>query len=171
MRHFDMVDIEMRGGQISRSFVSRILGEGDVKGDQFGVNVFLDGEAYTLSGSSCVGYFIRNNGDTTVIAGTVSGNQAYVVLPQACYVYEGKFTLAIKLVHGGDTETLRIVDGSVVNVIEGTLVDPGTTIPSLADYTALVTRVETAADTIDNLSTSATLIAGDRWKCSVTLAS
>lgn len=170
-RHENFVNVDLADGQLFRSFTVFAIGDGDKNGNRLGVDVFNSGSPVTLTSATCVGYFIRSNGDTIVINGSVSGNRVYVTLPQSCYAIEGQFTLAIKLVQGSATTTLRIVDGTVVNTTTDTLVDPGTTIPSLADYTALVTRAEAAAATIDHLSTSATLVAGDRYRCNVTLAS
>lgn len=163
--------VDLQAGQLHRSFATFVAGEADVSGNQIGVKLYNNGAAVTLSGASCVGYFSRANGTTVVITGAVSGNTCYVRLPSSCYSVEGNFSLAIKLIQSGVTTTLRIVDGTIVNTTMETLVDPGTTIPSLADYTALVTRAEAAAATIDHLSTSATVVAGDRYKCIVTLSS
>ena len=167
----DYVDIDLQksGGAVFRSFAHHTLGEGDIKGDCFGVRVFSNGAAVDMTGGSCVGYFIRPDGNTTVINGTISGNRAYVIVPRACYSYIGSFTLSIKVTASGFSGTLRIVDGTVVDTSTGDFVDPGSVISSLNQ--TLVERAEAAAGVIDNLSTSETLIAGDRYKCSVTLES
>ena len=48
-----------------------------------------------------------------------SGNEAYVTLPQACYNYEGQFTLAVKVISDNNdiTGTMRIVDGVVDKIM------------------------------------------------------
>lgn len=140
----DIADLELTGSSLHRSFASRPIGEGDVYGDRFGVRLWRDGAAVSLSGATVVGYFTRANGDTVALTGTVSGNMAYVSLPQACYAVEGQFTLAIKVVMGNDISTLRIVDGTVVSTTTDTQVDPGSTIPDLATLLARISEMETA---------------------------
>lgn len=149
MAHYNenIVDIDLNSGTIHRSFVGKIVGEGDNNANRYGVNVLRDGNPVDLTGASVVGFFIRPNGDTVVInGGSVSGSVAYVTLPQSCYVYEGQFTLAIKLVTGNDiTGTVRIVDGTIVNTTTETQIDPGSVIPSIAELLAIIDDAETAA--------------------------
>ena len=141
----DIVDIDLETGSIHRSFIMRSIGEGDKNANRFGVRVKRNGSNVNLSEATCSGYFIRSNGDTVVIAGETSGNEAYVVLPQACYTYEGQFSLAIKLTGGGLTGTMRIVDGVVSNTTTDTLIDPGTIIPSID---TLIAAIEAAVASI-----------------------
>lgn len=133
----DIVDIELNSGSIHRSFLNRTIGEGDALANRFGIRAFRNGVAETLGGT-CTGYFIRPDGGTIAIAGTVSENTAYVVLPQACYAYEGQFALAIKVASGSVTGTMRIVDGVVSNTTTDTVVDPGTIIPSIETLLAAI---------------------------------
>lgn len=141
----DIVNVELNSGSIFRSFLNHQIGEGDSGANRFGVRVFRGGEEVSVSGATCTGYFIRPEGDTVVITGTASGNTAYVDLPQACYTYEGQFSLAIKLAGGDVTGTMRIVDGVVTNTTTDTLIDPGTVIPSIED---LIEAIETAVASI-----------------------
>lgn len=137
----DIVDIELKSGNIHRSFLNHAIGAGDDMANRFGVRVSRDKIPETLSGS-CVGYFIRADGATVVISdGVISGNKAYVTLPEACYAVEGQFCLAIKLQGNDDTVTMRIVDGTVNRTSTDTIVDPGTIIPSVED---LIDEIEEA---------------------------
>ena len=45
-----IMDIDVINAGINRSFSCRMIGEGDSNGDRFGVRVFKNGEAVTLSG-------------------------------------------------------------------------------------------------------------------------
>ena len=166
---FDYVDIDIgkSGAMINRSFLCRILGEGDANGDRFGVRIFNNGEAYSLTGCSCSGYFVRPDGGTTVITGTISGNTAYVTIPQACYAYPGNFTLSIKITGTGFAGTMRIIDGVVVDTSTGTFIDPGSIIPDLANWTALVSSANTAATNIGKIHVESELISGTRYKMKV----
>lgn len=163
----DIADIDLETGTVHRSFLNKALGEGDISGNRFGVRVLRNGQAVDLTGVSVSGYFVRANGTSVALSGSRSGNTCWVTLPEACYAVEGNFTLAVKLTGGGVTVTARIVDGTIVNTALGDLVDPGSVIPSLADFTALVTRAETAATKIEGITISETQISGTRYRINV----
>ena len=142
----DIVNVELTGG-IHRSFTGNLIGEADIQGDRFGVRCFRGGQEESIAGSTVVGYFIRPDGGTIVInGGVVDGNMAYVTLPQACYSVEGAFSLAIKLVGGGITGTVRIVDGAVARTTTNTVVDPGSVIPDISDLLAAIEDIEEATE-------------------------
>ena len=157
--HEDIASIDLESGNISRSFLNRSIGSGDSAANRFGVRVFRGKEPVDLSGCSCYGYFRNSNGDNIALTsnGTVDGNVAYVTLPQACYNYEGQFCLAIKLIGGGVTGTMRIVDGMVDNTHTGSAVAPTSTVPTyseiLSQYDAMVAATAAAngciAETFD----------------------
>jgi len=140
----DIVGIDIAKGNIFRSFAAKALGEGDSLGDRFGVAVYRNGEPENIANQTMTGFFIRPNGDTVVINnGQISGNVAYITLPQSCYVYEGSFSLVLKMTRpNNDTATVRIVDGVVVNTTTETQIDPGSTIPSIEDLLAIVAQFE-----------------------------
>lgn len=108
----DYADIELNTGNIHRCFLNHAIGRKDSAGDAFGIRVFRDGEPVDLTGAEVQGFFRNPQGTNIAITtgGTVSGNRAAVVLPQACYDYEGQFCLAIKLIGGGVTGTMRIIE-------------------------------------------------------------
>ena len=145
----DIIDINLNSGNIYRSFLNHAIGFGDNAADHFGVRVFRDGEPVTLSSVTVQGFFRNSQGQNiALVSGTVEGNVAYVTLPQACYNYEGQFTLAIKLVGGGVTGTMRIVDGFVDNTNSSGTVAPTGTVPTyqeiIAQYNAMVAATEGA---------------------------
>ena len=143
--HEDIANIDLENGNIYRSFLSHTIGYGDDDANRFGIRAFRNGEPETLGGT-CAGYFIRADGNTVVIAdGVVSGNLAYVTLPEACYAVEGNFSLAIKVSGGGVTGTMRIVDGVVSRTSTSAVVDPGTIIPSVED---LIDAIEAAVASV-----------------------
>lgn len=141
----DIIDVELTGGRIHRSFMSHSIGKGDEMANRFGVRIIRDGEPVDLNGSTCAGYFIRSTGDTVPITGAVTGNKAWVELPAACYAYEGQFSLAIKLTGNNVTGTMRIVDGVVMNTSTDTAVDPGGIIPSVE---AMIEAINNAVESI-----------------------
>ncbi len=163
--HNDIADINLEAGTVHRSFAQKTVGEGDIKANRYGVRLWRNGEPESVGGSTCMGYFIRHaNGDTvTINGGLFSGQEAFVELPEACYAYDGGFTLVIKLVGGGVTGTMRIVDGTVVDSMIGAPIDPGSVIPDLEDLLEVIERAEDAADTIAGLSIYAQQVADDNY--------
>lgn len=149
----DIVSIDLNAGTIHRSFLNHSIGTGDDDADHFGVLVYREKEPVDLTGVTVEGFFMPPQGDPIAITtgNIVSGNKAVVVLPQACYNYEGQFTLAIKLVSvsQGITGTVRIVDGMVDNTHTGGAVAPTESVPTyqeiIAQYEDMVAATEAAA--------------------------
>lgn len=113
----DIAEVELNGGGVHRTRLSRTIGKSDEDANRFGVRVMRNGEAEDLAGVSCAGYFTDSRGNRTTLTGTVNGNEAYVTLTDECYTYAGPFRLAIKLSGGGVTSTVRIVDGTIESVV------------------------------------------------------
>ena len=149
----DIVDIDLESGSIHRSFLKHSIGKGDIKANRFGVRVYRNGEAVTLGSATCQGFFMAPDGTNLQIQGSsltgVSGNVAYVILPQNCYAVEGQFCLAIKLIDSsaGITGTVRIVDGVVDNTGTTGAVSPTSTIPT---STEIIAAYNNAVGVIDN---------------------
>lgn len=141
----DILDIELENGSLHRSFLRHTIGSGDALGNRFGVRVFRNGEPVELTGT-CAGYFIRSDGATVPITnGVIDGNVAYVTLTETCYALEGVFSLAIKITDGGETVTMRIVDGMVSRTSTDEAVDPGEVIQNIED---LIEAIEAAVASI-----------------------
>lgn len=165
LTHTDIADIELNSGTVNRSFTQKTIGEGDIKANRYGIRLWRNGEPESVGGSTCMGYFIRHaNGDTvTINGGLFNGQEAFVELPASCYAHEGGFSLVIKLVGGGVTGTMRIVDGTVVDSMIGSPIDPGDVIPDISDLLAVIERAEDAADTIAGISVYAQQVEGDNY--------
>lgn len=159
----DIVDINLESGSIHRSFMKHSIGTADQAADRFGIRAFRNGEAVDLSGASCYGYFRDPQGNNIALtsSGTVDGNVAYVTLPQACYNYEGNFTLTIKLLVTGVTSTVRIIDGVVDNTNTGSAVAPTSAVPSyseiLSQYDDMVAATAVANGAIATTFNAATV--------------
>lgn len=146
----NIVDIELTGGNIHRSFLNHSIGRNDDDADWFGVRVFRNGEPVLLEGSSVQGFFKQPGRDPIAITSgnNISGNLAEVLLPQACYNYEGQFTLAIKLISTseGVTGTMRIVDGVVDNTNVNGAVAPTGAIPTYQEILAVYEQMAAAKE-------------------------
>lgn len=140
----DIVDIDLETGKIYRSFLSHTIGHKDTNADRFGVRVFRAGAAESLSGVQCQAIFMAPDGQNIALTshGTVSGNVAYVTLPQACYNVEGQFCLAIKLVGGGITGTVRIIDGMVDRTGATGAVAPTAAVPTYQEILAVYAEMQ-----------------------------
>ena len=163
----NIMKVDMDQGNIRRTFLNNVLAKDDNAANRFGVEIFRNGTAADLSGNSCVAYFIRPDGYTVVIEGSVSGNRAMVELPAACYFADGNFMLSIKLTNEDKTTTIRVIDGTVINTQLGDIVDPGGVIPDISEFEALIEREEAASEVIEELSITNTLITGTRYRINV----
>lgn len=186
IKRMDIVDIELNSGSIHRGWLNHSIGTGDAKANCFGVRLFRDKEPVSLSGGSVQGFFRNSQGQNIALTseGTISNNVAYVTLPQACYNYEGQFTLAIKVINSslGITGTMRIVDGMVDNTNTGSAVAPTGTVPTYQEVLAVydemvaaksgsvrfdITQSLTTAQrkkARDNIGISAEQISGDNYR-------
>lgn len=146
--HDDIVDINLNTGTIHRSFIHHAIGGGDNSANRFGIRAFRDGEPVNLGDATCEAFFRNAEGTNIALTsyGTVDYNVAYVTLPQACYNVEGQFTLAIKLIGGGVTGTMRIVDGIVDNTGESGAVAPVASIPTYQEILAVYDQMLAAKD-------------------------
>ena len=159
----NIVDIELKGSQLHRSFVSITLGEGDNNCQVYGVRLFRNGEPENVEGS-VAGYFIRPDGQAVLMDGEKSGNVAKVMLEESCFIVPGNFTLAIKILSATMTNTVRIVDGTILDTVVGTPIDPGGVIPDLSDYEDAADRIEAAAEVIEGATFETENISGTRYK-------
>lgn len=115
-RHMYKVDVA--NDPLIRRDVGALLGLYDKAANRFGVELYDNGTALTVSGKTVTGYMIRPDGVTVDISGTASGNQAYVELKENCYLYDGAFTLSLKV----DAQTVLICDGQIAVTRTGTTV-------------------------------------------------
>lgn len=129
---------------------------GDANANRVGAYLF-DGETALLAGGSCSGEVILYGGGTVALTGVVSGNAVYVVLNAACYVRPGPIRVSVTWTDGTNTATVVQGFGNVNITQDGTVIDPGTIIPSvsalIADIDAAVASIP--ADYSDLLTTLA----------------
>ena len=159
--HEDIAEINLNGGSLHRSFKSVSIGTGDKNANRFGMKVFRDGVPVDLDGVTCQAVFQDPRGNNIALTshGTVSGNLAYVTLPQACYNYEGRFCLAIKLIGGGVTGTMRIIDGVINNTHSGSTVAPTGAVPTYQEVLAAYDDAIAAVATVAKLNTKVNTMA------------
>ena len=138
-------DIDLRcGAQTPQIWPSALMLTGDNLAHTWRVRVFDGGEAVALTGATVTGYFVRTDGNTVAVQGSVEGSTAIVTLAQACYAFEGDLKGVMRLTLGGKTVTLSVLTLMVRKVLTDAIIDPGNVIPSLEDLLAQIEAMETA---------------------------
>lgn len=136
----DIISLDLNRAGFHRSFLNHNIGMDDTKANRIGVRLFRGDEPVNLDEATCEGFFLSPVGQHIVISGQFAqagGNVAYVDLPPACYDYEGPFTLAIKVIGGGVTGTIRMVDGQIVNTFTDGAVAPVESVPTYQEVLAV----------------------------------
>ena len=138
-------DIDLRcGAQTPQIWPNALMLTGDNLAHTWRVRVFDGGEAAALTGATVTGYFVRTDGNTVAVQGSVEGSTAIVTLAQACYAFEGDLKGVMRLTLGGKTVTLSVLTLMVRKVLTDAIIDPGNVIPSLEDLLAQIEAMETA---------------------------
>ena len=121
---------------------------GDDRAHVWRVSV-LDGGAPAALTGSVTGYFVRADGVTVSVPGTLAGNAASVVLKSACYAADGDMAAVMRLASEGTALTLAAIVLPVRRVLTDSIADPEHIVPSLDALLAQITAMEqgTAAAT------------------------
>lgn len=114
---------------------------GDAQAHTWRVRVLDAGRAAELTGTVAA-YFVRQDGQTVLVAGTVTGNICEVVLPQACYAVKGEMRAVMRLSSGNTTMTLAVVTLRVGEGVGDSIIDPGEAIPMLDALLARIAEME-----------------------------
>ena len=128
---------------------------GDKAANRIGAYLF-QGDVAVSPGGSCSGTAILNDGSTVALTGTVAGNEIYIDLPPGCYAVPGPIQVYVLWTNGTVMTTVVAGFGTVTRTETGTIIDPGTIIPSVeqlisdiadavasipADYSSLLTTI------------------------------
>ena len=133
------------GRGIERTAIRPALLTGDNQAHTFRIAVSRSGQAVSLSGAGVSGYFIRADGVTVPITGSVDGSAALVTLSDGCYRVPGRFQLVVKVAQGGDISTVFWCDGAVASSSTDAILDDEDVIPSLDELLAKIAATEAAA--------------------------
>lgn len=148
----------------------------DNGGNTLNVYCYIGDEPAELGGSVTANV-IRADGSTVAVSGAISGNKAYVILPQAAYAVPGLVQIIIKVTQNTTVTTVAAIVATVYQSSTDTIVDPGTIIPSVS---ALIAQIDTAINSIPadysalllmlakNYSSSKTYVVGEyAWEAGV----
>lgn len=131
----------------------------DSVGNLVGVKVYKDGAEVTLTGS-VTGYCVLPSGETVSVAGTRSGNQASILVPQSALACTGPLGITLKLIDGNTITTLMSIIVVVYRSKTDTVITPSSQI--ITDWTnqisAALQEVEDASaaqdEKIDSLKSA-----------------
>lgn len=119
--------VDLAQGYTPVVWPNALMVSGDVGAHTWRLTVLDNGVPADLSGANITGSFLRADGNTVLVSGTVSGNVASVTLTNVCYAVEGKLVGTMRAVISGATVTLAAVVYTVKLLTSGDVVDPGVT--------------------------------------------
>ena len=124
----------------------------------FEAQVYDGDTAADLSGATCEADFIRADGVTVMLDGTVSGSTASVTLGANCYAVPGRFELAVKLTQGDTVHTILRAEGSVTTSRTDAMTGAGSGVHSFDQLEETLERlddeVQNNRDSLSGLSTA-----------------
>lgn len=110
------------------------------KAHTFALEIKQGSAAANLSGANCKAYFIRADGVTVPIDGTVSGNVASVTLLPNCYAVQGRFELSVDLILGDVIHTVLHADGSLYRTRTDAMIAGGGPVQSFDELVSAVQK-------------------------------
>lgn len=102
-----------------------LMVSGDDKAHTWRVSVMDGGTPADLTSATITGFFVREDGVTVAVAGSVSDNTASVTLAQNCYAVPGRLGGVLRMEVSGKTVTLSSVMYTVKRLTTDSVVDPG----------------------------------------------
>ena len=127
-------------GPIIPDTLTGVLNCGEVDSHEFTISATLDNDPFAMSGVVTAS-FIRSDGVTVPLTGSISDGAAVVVLNNLCYNVPGRFAFTVFITSEGVTTAIYGCTGTVRQTVSGSIVDPGEIIPSVS---GLITAIENA---------------------------
>lgn len=146
------VDVD---AEIQMTPLKSLYASGDKDAHVFELSLYRGAEEMDLSGASAQGYFIRADGYTVPITGTISGNVVTLTLSEGCYYIVGNFNLIIKVSTAESRKSVFWGNGYVVRSMTDAIVDEENVIPSLDELLAQIAAAESAAKAANQAASSA----------------
>lgn len=141
--------------EIQMTPLKSLYASGDKDAHIFELSLYRGAEEMDLSGASAQGYFIRADGYTVPIAGTISGNIVTLTITEGCYYVVGNFNLIIKVSIGESRKSVFWGNGYVVRSMTDAIVDEENVIPSLDELLAQISAAESAAKAANQAASAA----------------
>lgn len=124
-----------------------LLVEGDKAANEIRVEVTNRGAPADLTGCKATAYFVRQTGEKVKITGAVEGSTINVVLTENCYYVPGTYAFVLSLQKDDAVRTVLWLTGRLITMGDGGIVDPESTVPSIAQ---LEQYIEAMAKAIEN---------------------
>lgn len=141
--------------EIQMTPLKSLYASGDKDAHIFELSLYRGVEEMDLSGASAQGYFIRADGYTVPITGSISGNVVTLTLSEGCYYVVGNFNLIIKVSIGESRKSVFWGNGYVVRSMTDAIVDEENVIPSLDELLAQIAATESAAKAANQAASAA----------------
>lgn len=141
--------------EIQMTPLKSLYASGDKDAHVFEFSLYRGTEEMDLSGASAQGYFIRADGYTVPITGTISGNVVTLTLSEGCYYVVGNFNLIIKVSAAESRKSVFWGSGYVVRSMTDAIVDEENVIPSLDELLAQIAATESAAKAANQAASAA----------------
>lgn len=141
--------------EIQMTPLKSLYASGDKDAHFFELSLYRGAEEMDLSGASAQGYFIRADGYTVPITGTISGNIVTLTLSEGCYYVVGNFNLIIKVSIDESRKSVFWGNGYVVRSMTDAIVDEENVIPSLDELLAQIAATESAAKAANQAASAA----------------
>jgi hypothetical protein len=141
--------------EIQMTPLKSLYASGDKDAHIFELSLYRGAEEVDLSGASAQGYFIRADGYTVPITGTISGNVVTLTLSEGCYYVVGNFNLIIKVSTAESRKSVFWGNGYVVRSMTDAIVDEENVIPSLDELLAQIAAAESAAKAANQAASAA----------------
>jgi len=117
----------------------------DNNAHKVGVKVYSSADTPASLSGTVSADIVRSDGVTITQSGTLSGNQCSVTIPAAAYAVPGTVVISIKLTDNSVVTTLGVFACEIYDATQGSILDPGTIIPSIE---SLIIAIERAVATI-----------------------
>ena len=140
---------------VERTLIRPALMTGDSQAHTFRVALTRSGAAAAVDGAIVPAYFVRGDGVTVPITGSLEGSVAVVTLPEACYRVPGRFQLVVKLGTDSGVATVFWGDGAVATSSTDAILDEEDVIPSLEEVLAQIAAAEAAAESATSSAAAA----------------
>ena len=114
-------------GAVKTEYVDGNFFTQDSVGNLVGVKVYSNGAEVALTGS-VTGYCVLPSGETVSVAGTRSGNQASILVPQSALAYTGPLGITLKLIDSNTITTLMSIIVVVYRSKTDTVITPSSQI-------------------------------------------
>lgn len=146
MNNWNIASRAELSGALRQTADAGMTARGDAEAHTWTVEVTSGGAPADLTGWTATGYFIRADGRTVVVPGTISGGTVAVVLAGACYAVPGPVNGLLRVSRSDENITLAAMRMRVLSGGTGEIVDPEAIVPSVDGLVAQLASMRAATN-------------------------